>query len=81
MQLPSSNLDILFLAAAAIIIVFGTLIAFASRDKKCPSDRILVVYGKVSSGKSAQCLHGGAAFIWPIIQATPVAGRVGRKTC
>ncbi|CAN5436850.1 flotillin family protein [soil metagenome] len=69
MQLPvSSNLDILFLAAAAIIIVFGTLIAFASRFKKCPSDRILVVYGKVSSGKSAHCLHGGAAFIWPIIQ-------------
>lgn len=69
MPLPSSsNLDILFLAAAAIIIVFGTLIAFASRYKKCPSDRILVVYGKVSSGKSAHCLHGGAAFIWPIIQ-------------
>jgi flotillin len=64
----ASNLDILFLAAAAVVIVFGTLIAFASRYKKCPSDRILVVYGKVSSGKSAHCLHGGAAFIWPIIQ-------------
>jgi flotillin len=69
MQAPSaSNLDVLFLAAAAIVIVFGTLLAFASRYKKCPSDRILVVYGKVSSGKSAHCLHGGAAFIWPIIQ-------------
>ena len=69
MQIPaSSNLDVLFLAAAAFIIIFGTLIAFASRYKKCPSDRILVVYGKVSSGKSAHCLHGGAAFIWPIIQ-------------
>jgi flotillin len=69
MQTPSaSNLDVLFLAAAAIVIVFGTLLAFASRYKKCPSDRILVVYGKVSSGKSAHCLHGGAAFIWPIIQ-------------
>src|SRR5689334_16554990 len=67
MQVPH-NLDILFLAAAAIIIIFGTLIAFASRYKKCPSDRVLVVYGKVSSGKSAHCLHGGAAFIWPIIQ-------------
>ncbi len=65
---PSSNLDILLLAAAAFVIVFGTLIAFASRYKKCPSDRILVVYGKVASGRSAHCLHGGAAFIWPIIQ-------------
>jgi len=41
-------MDILVLAGAAFIIIFGTLIAFASRYKKCPSDRILVVYGKVS---------------------------------
>ncbi len=68
MNLHSSNFDVLVLAGAAFIIIFGTLIAFASRYKKCPSDRILVVYGKVSSGKSAHCLHGGAAFIWPIIQ-------------
>ena len=60
---PTSNMDILVLAGAAIIIVFGTLIAFASRYKKCPSDRILVVYGKVRSGQSAHCLHSGAAFI------------------
>jgi flotillin len=64
----NSHMDILVLAGAAFIIIFGTLIAFASRYKKCPSDRILVVYGKVSSGRSAHCLHGGAAFIWPIIQ-------------
>lgn len=61
-------MDILVLAGAGFIIIFGTLIAFASRYKKCPSDRILVVYGKVKSGMSAHCLHGGAAFIWPIIQ-------------
>jgi flotillin len=65
---PAAHMDILVLAGAAFVIVFGTLIAFASRYKKCPSDRILVVYGKVSSGRSAHCLHGGAAFIWPIIQ-------------
>lgn len=64
----TSHMDILVLAGAAFIIIFGTLIAFASRYKKCPSDRILVVYGKVRSGQSAHCLHGGAAFIWPIIQ-------------
>jgi flotillin len=27
-----------------------------------------VVYGKVGTGQSARCLHGGAAFIWPVIQ-------------
>src|ERR1043166_7952820 len=65
---PAAHMDILVLAGAAFVIIFGTLIAFASRYKKCPSDRILVVYGQVSSGPAAHCLHGGAAFIWPIIQ-------------
>jgi flotillin len=50
------------------LLVFGSLALFISRYKRCPSDRILVVYGKVGSGKSAQCYHGGAAFIWPIFQ-------------
>ncbi len=37
-------------------------------QRQCPSDRLLVVYGKVAGGKSANCYHGGAAFIWPVIQ-------------
>ncbi|HSH38341.1 MAG TPA: flotillin family protein, partial [Chthoniobacterales bacterium] len=65
---PPVSIDILVLLGAAVLIVFATLVAFAKRYKKCPSDRILVVYGKVASGRSAHCLHGGAAFIWPIIQ-------------
>jgi len=57
-----------------IIVVFlwviGTLI---SRYKKCPSDKILVIFGKTgkdASGatKSSKCIHGGAAFVWPVIQ-------------
>ena len=65
---PSISIDIIVLLAAAVLVVFGTFVAFARRYKKCPSDRILVVYGKVKSGRSAHCLHGGAAFIWPVIQ-------------
>jgi flotillin len=45
-----------------------TLIILIKRYKRCPSDRILVVYGKVGGGKSAKCIHGGAAFIIPVIQ-------------
>lgn len=52
----------------AILFVFIILITFIRRYKRCPSDRILVVYGKVGTGNSARCIHGGAAFIWPIIQ-------------
>ncbi len=61
-------MDILILVGVIVAILFSFFVAIATRYKKCPSDRILVVYGKVGSGKSAQCYHGGAAFIWPIIQ-------------
>jgi len=61
------------LVAAAILFVFILVVSFFRRYKRCPSDRVLVVYGKVGKGdtsesRSAKCIHGGAAFIWPIIQ-------------
>ena len=52
----------------AILFVFIVIITFLRRYKRCPSDRILVVYGKVAGGNSAKCIHGGAAFVWPVIQ-------------
>jgi len=48
--------------------LFVMISALLRRYKRCPSDRILVVYGKVGSSSSAKCIHGGAAFVWPIIQ-------------
>ncbi|SHJ46377.1 flotillin [Arenibacter nanhaiticus] len=52
----------------AILFFFIIVISFIRRYKRCPSDRVLVVYGKVGTGNSARCIHGGAAFIWPVIQ-------------
>ena len=52
-----------------VVILFGGFGMFlASRYKRCPSDRILVIYGKVQKGKSAQCIHGGGRMVWPVIQ-------------
>ncbi len=52
--------------------MFTTLAALLTRYKRCPSDQILVIYGKVGSidglDTSSKCIHGGAAFIWPVIQ-------------
>ncbi len=53
-----------------IIVALGALavvVAFVSRYRRCPSNKILVIYGKTSSG-AAKCIHGGAAFVWPLIQ-------------
>ena len=41
---------------------------FVQRYRRCPSNRILVVYGKVGTNKAAKCLHGGGTFVWPLIQ-------------
>jgi len=52
-----------------VLVLFGFVAFLIKRYKRCPSDRILVVYGKVGGdGRTAKCVHGGAAFIWPIIQ-------------
>ncbi|WP_340199656.1 flotillin family protein [Ascidiimonas sp. W6] len=59
-----SSLAIIF----AILFVFVFIVILLRRYKRCPSDRILVVYGKVSGGESAKCIHGGAAFILPVFQ-------------
>jgi flotillin len=62
------------LISVVVIILFSLIILLLQRYKKCPSDKVLVIYGKVGnngdgSTRSAKCIHGGAAFIWPVIQA------------
>jgi len=59
-----TNLILLIIIAIAII---GCVMAFVSRYRRCPSNKILVIYGKTSSG-AAKCIHGGAAFVWPLFQ-------------
>ncbi len=51
-----------------VIFILGTVAWLFSRYKMCPSDKILIVYGKVGAGRSAKCMHGGATFVLPIIQ-------------
>lgn len=57
----------IILIAVASVVFFATVLALVSRYKRCPSDKILVVYGR-TGGTSAKCIHGGGAFIWPVIQ-------------
>jgi flotillin len=63
---------ILVVISAAILFLFLLIVTFLRRYKRCPSDRILVIYGKVGRREkeiqSSRCIHGGAAFIWPVIQ-------------
>ena len=50
-----------------VVVLFATFSFVIRRYRRCPSDKILVVYGKTGGG-SAKCIHGGGKFVWPIIQ-------------
>lgn len=87
----ASDGGIVALTVIIPLILVMILLLIASRFKKCPSDKIMVVYGKVSSGKdavhrSAKCLHGGVTFIVPLFQAyefmdlTPISIAVDLKS-
>ncbi len=53
---------------AIILILLSALIFIANRYKRCPSNKIIVVYGKTGGEKTAKCVHGGGTFIIPLIQ-------------
>lgn len=59
--------SLIILLSGLVFLGFITLTFLISRYKRCPSDRILVIYGRTGSG-SAKCIAGGAAFVWPVIQ-------------
>ena len=66
--------DPIGLIIAIIAVVAMILVFIVSRIRKCPSDKILVVYGKVSKNKdgserSADCIHGGVKFVIPFFQS------------
>ena len=56
------------LFVSLVILVLGNAVFWLQRYKRCPSDKILVVYGKTHGGRSSKCIHGGACFVWPVIQ-------------
>ena len=51
-----------------VAVIFITISAILKRYRRCPSDKVLVIYGKTGRRSSAKCIHGGAAFIWPVFQ-------------
>ena len=60
-------------AIVAVLIVFMLLLVIMTRIKTCPSDKVLVVHGKIGKNKdgtyrSAKCMHGGVTLVVPFLQ-------------
>ncbi len=58
----------IYLIIAAVIVAVVLFVSIINRYRRCPSDKILVVYGTTGNRGSAKCIHGGGTFVWPIIQ-------------
>jgi len=80
----------IILVFAIILIVLSFIVWACSRYKKCPSDKIMVVYGSIGknrdgTNRSAKCIHGGAEFVVPVFQSyafldlTPISIQVDLK--
>ncbi len=82
--------EFIILVCAVVLVVVGFIAWICSRYKKCPSDKIMVVYGSIGKNKdgtnrSSKCIHGGAEFVIPVFQSyayldlTPISIQVDLK--
>lgn len=82
--------EFIILACALALILVSFIVWLFTRYKKCPSDKIMVIYGSIGknadgTNRSAKCIHGGAQFVWPVIQSysyldlTPISIQVDLK--
>ena len=52
-----------------VAFLFGCVVLVLKQYKRCPSNRVLVVYGRSGAdGRAATCIHGGAKLVYPLIQ-------------
>ena len=62
------DLTVLMLPVVVVFLFFAIVIFVTRQYKRCPSNRVLVVYGKVGGEQAARCIHGGGVFIVPLFQ-------------
>lgn len=53
---------------AGALVLISIFVFIANQYKRCPSNKIIVVYGKTDGEKTAKCVHGGGTFVIPLIQ-------------
>ena len=51
-----------------LLLLLFFIVFVAKRYKRCPSNKVLVIYGKVGANQAARCLQGGGKFVLPLIQ-------------
>ena len=64
----AAQLWVLPVVGGFLLMLLFFVVFVVRQYKRCPSNRVLVIYGKVEGRKAAKCLHGGGALVLPLIQ-------------
>jgi len=57
------------LVVSIVLIISFFFVMLVMQYKRCPSNRVLVVYGKIAGARAARCIHGGGTFVVPLMQS------------
>ena len=72
MHIPPAQIALfdfgIVLPMLVVLVVMSILLFVVRQYKRCPSNRILVVYGKVGGSQASRCVHGGGVFVVPLFQ-------------
>ena len=65
---PGAEVGVAVLMFVTILLLVAVVIFFAQRYKRCPPDKIMVIYGRTAGSEASKVIHGGATLVWPLIQ-------------
>src|SRR4029078_13099155 len=65
---PETLVWLAILGGLVAIVFFTMVILLKANYKLCSSNQVLVIFGKTAKGQAAKTVHGGAGFVWPLIQ-------------
>ncbi len=63
-----TGLFVLMAAGVVVFVGFFLLVWLASRWKRCPPNRVLVIWKQGDKSSSLKCVHTGGQFVWPVVQ-------------
>ena len=67
--------EVIIVISVVVLILFSLALALISRFKRCPSNKVLVVYGSLlgknpdGTKRASKCLHDGGTLVLPVFQS------------
>ena len=69
MQGSPISFGTLGVVGSIVLLILFIVTMLVRQYRRCPSNRVLVVYGKVRGQRAARCMHGGGTLVVPLLQS------------